>query len=145
MAKSIKEEIEILIKRVCKKWDFYKSKEEIINDKSGSDWGSSEVKTLNGYTTAWNNPDLIWLLINIDGCCYEESGNQVGLSKNGKIVWEYQSHCSCNSFGDTKGFEGHGELCLGCSEKPKSYELSRLPEDWEKIVKVNLEEILKTK
>lgn len=141
----MKQEIEKLIKKVCKKWDFYKSKEVIVTDNAGSDWGSSEVKTLNGYTTSWNNKNLIWLMVNVDGSGYDESGNQVGLSRDGKIVWEYQSHCSCNSFGDTSKTHGDGELCLGCEEKPKSYQLSQLPEEWEKIVKVNLEEIVKLK
>lgn len=143
MSKTLTQEIDTLKKKVCKKWDFYKSKEQIIE--TGNDWGGSEVKTLNGYTTSWNNPNLLWLLVNVDGSGYEESGNQVGINKDGKIVWEYQSHCSCNSFGDTSNPHGDGELCLGCEEKPKSYELSQLPEDWEKIIKVNLEEILKVK
>lgn len=130
--------IQELISKVCKKWDYYKSKEEKTDN-----YGTTTVKTLNGYTTSWDNSNLLWLMVNIEGSFYEEWGNQVGLTKNGKIVWEYQSHCSCDDFGDTSSTHGDGELCLGCDEKPKSYELLELPKDWEKIVKANLEEILK--
>lgn len=126
-----------LIKKVCKNWDKYKAKEV----KDGG-YGSTEVKTLNGTTTSWDNENLLWLMVNIDGGGYEESGNQVGLTKDGKIVWEYQSHCSCDGFADSASTHGDGELCLGCDEKPKSYELSNLPKDWEEIINKNLTEIL---
>lgn len=137
----MKEEIEKLIKRVCKKWDFYKSKEEKSKE-SYSDY--TEVKTLNGYTTAWENPNLLWLLVNIDGGGYDGYGTQIGLTKDGRIMWEYQSHCSCNTFADSSN-HGDGELCLGCDKDPKRYELNSVPAEWEKLVKVNLEEILKIK
>lgn len=135
----MEEEIKNLIKKVCEKWDFYKSKEVGEKPYESSDY--TAVTTLNGYTTAWDNPNILWLLVNVEGSGYEEYGNQVGLTKDGKIVWEYQSHCSCNGFGDSAG-HGDGELCLGCEEKPKRYELNNLPKDWEKIIKVNLEQIL---
>lgn len=137
----MKEEITKLVSKVCKKWDFYKSKEIKTKPYDTSDY--TEVKTLNGYTTAWENPNILWLFVNIEHGHYEGSGVQVGLNKEGKFVWEFQSHCSCNFFSDSGG---HGtELCVGCDDKPKSYELSYLPDDWAKIVKVNLEEILKIK
>jgi len=91
---------------------------------------------------SWDNPNILWLLSCVDGCGYEEYGSQIGVTKDARLVWEYQSHCSCDDFGDSTG-HGDGELCLGCDEKPKSYELSQLPDDWEKILKVNLEEILR--
>lgn len=135
---NIEKEIESLIKKVCKKWDYYKSL-ETVSEKGYSDY--TAINTLNGYTTEWNNPNLLWILSYSDGGRYDGSGLQIGLSKDGKFYWEYQSHCSCNGFSDSSG---HGtELCLGCDEKPKSYELTMLPSDYEKIIKVNLEEILK--
>lgn len=136
-------EIYKLITRVCKKWDYYKGKE--VSEKK--EWsGSTSVETLNGYGTEWDNPDLLWVFSESEseGGGYDGSGIQVGLAKDGKFYWEYQSHCSCNEFYDSTGHDVENELCLGCDEKPKSYELSQLPNDWEKIVKVNLEEILKT-
>ncbi len=134
----MEEDIRALIKKVCKKWDFYKSKE--VGEKE-SYAHNTNVKTLNGYNTEWDNPNLLWLLAFSEGGGYDGSGLQVGPSKEGKLYWEYQSHCSCDGFSDSSGHSN--ELCLGCSEKPKSYELFTLPEDWEKIVKVNLEQILK--
>lgn len=127
-----------MIAKVCENWAMYKAKETKTDD-----YGTTLVKTLNGYTTAWENPNLLWLLVEIEDGSYDGSGCQVGLSKEGKLVWEYQSHCSCNGFEDTDGTNGHGELCLGCAKDKKSYALNMLPDEWEKIIKVNLEEILK--
>lgn len=134
----IETEIKELSAKVCKKWQMYKDKETVNKEESWAD--CSSVRTLNGYETAWDNPDLLWVWVEIQDGSYDGAGLQVGLSRDGKFYWEYQSHCSCDGFGDTSGHDN--ELCLGCSEKPKSYELSNLPADWEKIVKVNLEQIL---
>lgn len=136
----MKEAIQELIKKVCEKWDFYKSKE--VGSKEYDTASYTNIKTLNGYDTAWDNPNLLWLMVEISDGSYDGSGTQVGLTKDGRIMWEYQSHCSCDCFKDST-LHGDGELCLGCIKDPKSYELQRLSDDWKKIVKVNLEEILK--
>lgn len=137
---TMKEEIEKLIKEVCKNWDAYKALETKEKDYDSASY--TYVTTLAGDRTEWDNPDLLWLLSYSEDGGYDGSGVQVGISKDGRIIWEYQSHCSCNSFEDSEG-AGHNELCLGCDEKPKSYELNMLPKDWEKIALVNLQEILK--
>ncbi|MDQ3816094.1 MAG: hypothetical protein M3362_00200 [Acidobacteriota bacterium] len=136
------EEIQGLIKEVIKNWDYYKSKEVKSKEFEFSD--NTDVRTVFGDTTAWDNPNLLWLLASINDGGWEGYGSQVGLTKDGRIVWEYQSHCSCDGFGDTSG-EGHGELHPGAEMSKKSWELNELPDDWEKIVKVNLELILKDK
>lgn len=136
----MKEKIEKLTKRVCKKWDFYKSKE--VKDDSG--YGGTNVTTLNGYKTEWDNPNMIWLLVDAHDGGYDGHATQVGLTKEGKFMWEYQSHCSCNSFENSSGF-GDGELAIDAEVSKKSYELRDIPEDWAKIIKVNLEEILEKK
>lgn len=132
--------IEELIKKVCAKWDYYKSKE--VTEREGDKYNASEVRTMNGHLTSWDNPNLLWLMVNVDGGGYEEYGNQVGLTKDGDLVWEYQSHCSCNGFADTKSPHGDGTLCLGCDGGPKNFKLNSLPDEWEKIIKANLEQIL---
>jgi hypothetical protein len=137
----MKDKIEKLIAKVCKKWDFYKGKEEVIDKVSYPE--KTSVKTLFGDQTAWNNPELLWVFVNIEDGGWDGSGIQVGISKDGKIYWQYQSHCSCNDFGDSIGHDG--ELCLGCDEKPKSYELNSIPDNWEEVVYGNLETILKVK
>ncbi len=141
MKDTLNEDIKSLVSKVCAKWDFYKSKEEIIHEGT---YSGSEVKTLNGYTTCWNNPKILWLLIHSEDGSYDGSGEQIGLTIDGKFVWEYQSHCSCNGFEDSSG-NGDGELALDFDTTKKSYELRNLPDDWKKIVKFNLEEILKIK
>lgn len=139
----MKEKIEKLKSKVLKKWAKYKSMEIVSKPYDTSDY--SEVKTLNGYTTAWDNKDILWLLVNIEDGSYDGSGYQVGLNRDGKFVWEYQSHCSCNTFADSVSKNGDGELSLDFDMSKKSFELRELPDDWAKIVKVNLEEILKLK
>ena len=137
----MKEKIEVIIKKVCKKWDFYKSKEVI--DRFGGDYSSSEGKTATGDNFCWNSPKILWLLINIDGDGYEEHGTQIGLTKEGKIVWQFQSHCSCNGFGDMDTTDG--ELCVGCEKEAKSFELNYVPDDWEQQVFDVLTKISKIK
>lgn len=55
---------------------------------------------------AWSNPDtVLWLeadLTNEQGD-YEGSAEQYGIDKNGNLVWEYYSHCSCNWYSDYEG------------------------------------------
>ena len=138
----MKEEIQRLIAKVCKNWESYKALEQKRKKYAGSDY--TNVTTLASDTTDWDNPSLLWLLAYSEDGGYKGSAIQVGITKDGRIMWEYQSHCSCNYFRDSQG-EGHDELCVGCDEKPKSYELNMLPKDWEKIALVNLQEILKLK
>lgn len=127
--------------KVLKKWDVYKAME--VAEKVDYHVEAKRVTTLNGQLTEWDNPELLWILSYSEDGGYDGSGMQVGLTKDGKFVWEYQSHCSCYGFSDTKGHDPKNELCLGCEEKPKSHELNMLPAEWEKIVYVNLQEILK--
>jgi hypothetical protein len=134
----MEKEIRELIKKVCERWDFYKSKE--VREKEYESNENTKVTTLNGYTAYWDNPNILWLLINIRLEGYEEWGNQVGVTKEGNIVWEYQSHCSCNGFFDSTS--SGDELPFNLDSTKKSFNLSELPDEWQKIIKVNLEQIL---
>ncbi len=135
-----KEKIEALLAKVSKSFDLYKSLE--AKESFCYQYGATTVTTLFGDKTHWDNPNLLWVMVNVDGGGYEEYGNQVGVNRDGKLVWEYQSHCSCNEFEDSSGPVGHGELCLGCDEKAKSYQLDELPDHWEAVVLANLEKIV---
>lgn len=134
----MEKEIKDLVIEVCKKWDYYKSKEI-----KRTEFGVTCVTTLTGKETAWDNPNILWLISEIENGCYDGSGCQVGLTKEGQFVWEFQSHCSCNDFQDSSGKYGDGLLAIDKDLTKKSYELSRIPDDWAKLVLVDLENILK--
>lgn len=87
----------------------------------------------------WDNPDLVWVLITDKEESYEGSQAQIGITKDGRIMWEYQSHCSCNSYEDSTG-EGNGEFLPELSKK--SYELNGIPYDWEHQIRENITKLL---
>jgi hypothetical protein len=85
----------------------------------------------------WNNPNLLWLFATQDEEDYEGSQTQIGLARDGKLKWEFQSHCSCNDYEDSSE--------LGVDFPPttmKSYELRTIPIDWEAEIEKNLKIIL---
>lgn len=87
----------------------------------------------------WDNPNLVWVFFtnNLEG--YEGSQTQIGLNADGKLMWEYQSHCSCNGY---ELSHGHGKDFLEEASKPKSYELEGIPLDWESQIRANCDKLL---
>ena len=130
-----------IIDEVLKNWGNYKTQEEDVSEPYAEEY--TRKKTVWGGITEWDNPNVLWLLLEHENGGYDGSGNQVGLTREGKIVWEYQSHCSCYGFQDSKQHDG--ELCLGCDKDPKRYELNMVPEQWEAIIRYNMEVILDNK
>lgn len=86
----------------------------------------------------WNNPNVIWVLSTMNEEGYEGSQTQIGLTKDGKLVWEYQSHCSCNSYEDSTQIPAEF-----LKSDLKSYELNSLPIDWEDKIRENIKILLK--
>lgn len=84
----------------------------------------------------WDNPNCLWILATSNEEGYEGNQTQLGLTKERKIVWEYQSHCSCNEY------ENSSDPLEEFDFEKKSYELNEIPIDWEKIVCENLKKIL---
>lgn len=80
----------------------------------------------------WDNPNLAWVYVAGSEEGYEGSQTQLGISRDGKIKWSYQSHCSCNDY------EDENEIGEDFPTTEKNYELDRIPEDWEKIVCDNI-------
>lgn len=99
----------------------------------------STLEAANGLFS-WNNTSMVMLLDLVDGGCYEEHGSIIGLAKDGRLMWEFQSHCSCNKFSEnTSGFTG--EL----PDNPittKSLEIDRMPEDWEEKIQASALKLL---
>lgn len=127
------QETKQLIEQLTAKWDKIKSKYVL----SKEDYGSGR-ETLIGKLW-WDNPNLIFVLVTDKEEGYDGSQAQIGISKDGKIRWEYQSHCSCY------GYEDSDEL--GEEFKPelskKSYELREIPLDWENQIRKNIKKLIK--
>lgn len=74
---------------------------------------------------------------NVEG--YEGSQTQLGICKDGTIRWEYQSHCSCNSYEDS---EGDGEIFCTKTMEKKDFELEGIPLNWQEKVEENIKKLL---
>lgn len=96
------------------------------------------VETVNG-TFSWNNQSMVMLCDFIDGGGYESYGSIVGLRNDGVLVWEYQSHCSCNDFGDSTQAN---ELLIEDTLSKKSCELNSIPDDWEDKIYASAKKLL---
>lgn len=121
-----------LIDEVVKNWDSIKTKQVIKKEDYGSGF---ESPIGNIY---WDNPKLIFVLVTNNQEDYEGSQTQIGITKERKLRWEYQSHCSCNGYEDSSD--------AGAEFPPlekKSYELDGVPLDWEEKIAENIKKILK--
>lgn len=100
----------------------------------------SEFTTVNGIFS-WDIKNLVLLCDFVEGGGYEEYGSIVGLSEDGRLFWEYSSHCSCNEFVDSDA--ATSELSEGqLTDTKKSFELSSLPEDWETKIAESAKKLL---
>jgi len=86
----------------------------------------------------WDNPNIIWILVTDNEEDYEGSQEQYGIDKEGKLRYEYQSHCSCNSYED--GTSIPEEFLLNTK---KTFTINNVDEDIEKVLVEKMEEILK--
>ena len=134
----VPEEMQKLVSKVAENFDKAKALEDAHKEYEWRE--ATEVMTIFGDTMCWDNPNLVWVFSSVEGGGYEEYGAQLGISRKGKLMYEYQSHCSCNDFGDSSG-DGQGEVLPAITTK--TYEVSSLPKDWEKIVMVNCVEMLR--
>lgn len=130
----MKKETKELIDKLVKRWDEIKLKEKI----KSKDWGSNFTSPIGNLF--WDNPAVIWVFVTHNPEDYEGSQTQIGITKDGKIMWEYQSHCSCDGYGNSDA-DSLRELTVEELSK-KSWELREIPEDWEEIVSKNLEKLL---
>lgn len=121
------------INKLIENWDYIKSKYIFKKEDYGSGRDTAVGKLW------WDNPKLIFVLITDNEESYEGSQAQIGITKDGKIRWEYQSHCSCNDYEDSNG-EGK-DLDL----TKKDYELNEIPLDWENQIQINIAKLLEIK
>ncbi len=134
----MKEKTQKLINRLVKKWDMARSFQNTELAKRIDIF--DEYETILG-TFPWNNEKLVMLFCEVGGGSYYGVATLIGLTREGKLVWEYQSHCSCNSFEDSS-YEGT-ELKHEHILEKKTYELNSLPVDWEEQIQNNIEKLLK--
>jgi hypothetical protein len=132
--------MEIIIpKKIIECWSSYKNK---FNKKSKNTWeSSSDILVNNLY---WVVPEeVIWLYATNNEEDYDDcSQTQIGVTKEGKIVWGFFSHCSCYGYEDYKGdFEELKEDNLIHTEK--YYEMENVDKNVLKLLKDRLNEISK--
>ncbi len=120
------------VKKLVAKWDKVKATQVIKKEEYGAG-----RETVIG-KLHWDNPDLIFVLVTDREEGYEGSQAQIGITKDGKVRWEYQSHCSCNSYEDSTGIGQEFDPKLS----RKDYQLSEIPLDWDTIIKENIIKML---
>jgi hypothetical protein len=125
---------ETLISRAVEQWKQLKAKTS--PDKRES-YSTSFTHPLG--VAHWDNPNLLWLYITSNEESYEGSQTQIGLTRDGKLRWEFQSHCSCDGYEDSAG---NGEEMP--EDSKKSYEFMEVPKEWEIIIQANLEKLLQS-
>jgi hypothetical protein len=127
------------IKWATKNWLAVKGYQTKMTDRRG--YGGSVVSLPFG-EAKWENPLLVWVWMSFVDEGYGGWGTCLGLSEDGKIYWAYQSHCSCNSFEDSKEMDEVPE------NTEKVFELNSVPDDWKSRVASNIaalrDEIKKT-
>lgn len=69
----------------------------------------------------WKTEKVLWLYATSNEESYEGSQTQIGILKDGTVVWGYQSHCSCNGYEDDKKFNPYDP-----SLSEKTYELEKV-------------------
>jgi hypothetical protein len=127
---------EELIKKAVARWDDLMKIQ--LGAKKEDSWSSLITVPVVG-TLDWNNPKLLFVFAVSQDGGYEGSATQIGITKDGRLMYEYQSHCSCNSFEDTSN-EGSPIP----QDTTKTYELTMLPLDWEYKIQDNIEKMLNT-
>lgn len=129
----LKKETQKLVNKIVKNWEVLKNKEKLKKQNYGSEF-TSVIGIL-----YWDNPNCLWVLATQNEEDYLGSQIQLGLTKEGKIVWEYQSHCSCTDYENSHGHLPELDL------SKKSFELDKIPLDWENKIQENIKKILKIK
>lgn len=123
-------ETQAAIKKILPKWE--KIQRAFFNPPENS-WDDIKTPIGNLY---WLNPNILFLVTTNNEEGYDGRQTQIGLSKDGRIMWEYQSHCSCN------GYELSHEHGEELEVTKKTYELESVPLDWENQIRENINKLL---
>lgn len=87
---------------------------------------------------SWNKPaDVLWVYAIIDEENYEGSTNQFGITREGRLVWGYFSHCSCYGYEDYDG--SYNNLT---DETYKQFEFESIDESIENIIEDRLNKLV---
>lgn len=122
-------------KEIMDYWDCYKSK---FNPK-----GRCTESNILGHVLHWTIPkEVLWLYATNNEEDYEGSQTQIGIKKDGTVVWGFFSHCSCYGYEEYEGeFEELKEDNLIHTEK--YYEMKNVDKEILKILKERLKQISK--
>lgn len=122
-----------LLSKVVRNWQSIRDQ---FVEKRKNSW--DDHKSIIG-TLWWDNPNLVWILVTDAEEGYEGSQSQVGVDKEGNLRWEFQSHCSCNSYRDSSDLpEQFTENTL----KSFDFTFTKPPLDWENKMRENMEKML---
>ena len=122
--------------KLSKKFVSHFEKYKIEYNQFGKDVYDMEKRPIVGKLT-WNNPvDILWLYSTKNSEGYEGSQTQIGIKKDGTVVWGYFSHCSCYGYesytGDYKEFEDKEDTF-------KAYEMENVDKDILNILKTRIQ------
>jgi len=106
----------------------------------GKDIYDIKEKSIVGKLT-WNKPvEILWLYSTSREEDYEGSQTQIGIKKDGTIVWGFFSHCSCYGYED---YEGDYKEFEDKEETFKSYEMEEVDKNILDIIKARIKEMSK--
>lgn len=121
------------LKKVAENWEKLKALE--VRQSPGSTYDfDTETPIGKAY---WSNDNLVWVYLTNNEEDYEGSQTYLGVRRDGTLVYEYQSHCSCDGYANT-----HVDGCPMPDDTTKSYELNAVPAEWQVIVAANVEKML---
>lgn len=135
---NLSDETTQVIGDVLLRWAELKTKFFPFKQKGSADYlySSERIDSVIG-TIWWNTPHLVWLFATQNVEDYEGSQTQIGITEEGELMWQYQSHCSCNGYEDTSEVGEHFD-----EESLKSFNLREVPRDWENQIKENAKKLL---
>ena len=125
-------------KKISENFEAYVNKFNRINPNSySSDCENEFVGKLE-----WTNPnDVLWLYCTENEEGYEGNQTQIGVQKDGTIVWSYYSHCSCYGYENFDGeFKPYEETD---DHTQKNFKMEGVEPNILKIIKERLKRISK--
>ena len=120
-------------------FDAIKNKYNASTEESKDDYRSqSYIDTPFGHMWFNKPKDVLWLYFTSNGEDYEGSQTQIGVKKDGTIMWGYFSHCSCFGYED---YDGEVKEFVGNPDTFKMYEMTGVEQDVLNILNKNFNKI----
>ena len=135
-----------LPKKIVECFDAYKAK---YNDETYDGMAYKNINSIVGKLW-WVEPkEVLWLYAtNNDEEGYEGSQTQIGIKKDGALVWAFYSHCSCNWYSDYTGKIKQGDKIVDdyhelAEDSYKEYLLEKVDKNVVNLIEKRLTEMAK--